>query len=103
MKISKVTDDSLKAINADLFPPKDIQGLYDNPYLVIDQLQKMYSVIYEREPLDGTEKIILQQSEILTDKTIKRIQNFFDNQWEAYKKAAEAAKISPFKTYPPLE
>ena len=102
MKISKVTDDSLKAINADLFPPKDIQGLYDNPYLVIDQLQKMYSVIYEREPLDGTEKIILQQSEILTDKTIKRIQNFFDNQWEAYKKAAEAAKISPFKTYKPL-
>jgi hypothetical protein len=77
--------------------------LYDNPYLVIDQLQRMYSVIYEREPLNGTEKIILQQSETLTDNTIKRIQNFFDNQWAAYKTAAEAAKISPFKDYKPLK
>lgn len=31
MKTSKVTEDSIKAINADLFPPKNIQGLYNNP------------------------------------------------------------------------
>ena len=103
MKISKVTTDSLKAIRADLFLPKHTQGLYDNPYLVISQLQKMYNVIYEQQPLDGTEKIILHQSDILTEKTIKRIQNFFDNQWASYEKAADAAKITPFKKYGPLE
>ncbi len=103
IKIARVTEDSIKAINADLFPPKDIQGLYDNPYLVIQQLQKMYSVIFEREPLNGTEKIILNQSEILTDKTLQRIEHFFDNQWVAYRKAAEAAKITPFKDYKPLK
>ncbi len=102
LKISKTVTDSLKAISADLFPKKDIQGLYSNPYLVPNELQRMHSVIYEREPLDGTEKLILKHSEAITEKTIKRIQNFFDTQWSAYKKAAEAAKISPFKTYKPL-
>lgn len=61
LKINKTVADSLKTIFADLFHKKDIQGLYDNPYLVIEQLQKMYFVIYERESHDGTEKIVLQQ------------------------------------------
>ena len=95
-KISKVMKDSLKAINAAISPPKNIQGIYSNPKLVTTRLRGVYSIIFEREPLNATEKLVLKQSENIIDNTLQRIDNFFKNQWTAYKKTAEGMKLSPF-------
>lgn len=95
-KISKVTKDSLKAINAAIFPPKNIQGIYSNPKLVTTKLWGAYGIIFEREPLNAIEKLVLKQSENIIDNTLQRIDNFFENQWAAYKKAAESMNLSPF-------
>ncbi len=95
-KLSKATSDSLKAINDALFPPKNVQGLYYDPNLVTSKLRNAYGIIYEREPLNATQKLILKQSGQLIDKTLQRIDNFYQNQWAAYKKAAESMHLSPF-------
>lgn len=97
MKVSKVVKDSLTAISAQLFPKPNVQGLFDNADLIPSRLRTVNSVVNETEPLDATQKLILKQSSELTDQTLTRIQSFFDHQWKAYKKAAEAAKVTPFK------
>ena len=95
-KLSKATSDSIKAINDAIFPPKNVQGIYSNPKLVTSKLRSTYGVIFEREPLNATQKLALKQSEQLIDITLQRIDNFYKNQWAAYKKAAESMDLSPF-------
>ncbi len=95
-KLCKVTGDSIEAIRNAIFPPKNVQGLYDNPKLVMSKLQGAYGIIFEKEPLDATQKMKLQQSKEIIDNTLQRIDNFFTHQWAAYKKAAEGMNLSPF-------
>ncbi len=95
-KISKVVKDSLKAINAAIFPPKNIQGIYNNPKLVTNKLRGIYGIVFEREPLNATEKLVLKQSKNTIDNTLQRIDNFFKNQWTTYRKTAKSMKLSPF-------
>jgi photosystem II stability/assembly factor-like uncharacterized protein len=95
-KLAKATADSLKAIRNTIFPPRNVQGLYYDPKLVTSRLRNAYGVIWEREPLNATQKLVLKQSEQLIDKTLQRIDNFFEGPWAAYKKMAESMHLSPF-------
>ncbi len=95
-KLSKVTGDSIKAIHDAIFPPKNVQGIYSNPKLVMSKLQNSYGIIFEREPLNATQKLEIKQSKQIIDNTLQRIDNFYKNQWAAYKKAAGSMNLSPF-------
>ncbi len=95
-KLSKTTSDTIKAINDDIFPPKNVQGLYSNPKLVMSKLQNAYGVIFEKEPLNTTQKLVLKQSDQIISSTLQRIDNFYKNQWATYKQAAESMNLSPF-------
>ena len=44
----------------------------------------------------------MQQTEKVIDKTLEKINKFFKEEWEKYKKAVKEADISPFKDYKPL-
>jgi len=39
----------------------------------------------------------------IPDKTLEKINKFFEEEWEKYKKAVKEADISPFKEYKPLK
>ncbi len=95
-KLSKTAGDSIKAIHSAIFPPKNVQGIYSNPKLVMSRLRNAYGIIFEREPLNTTQKLAIKQSKQIIDNTLQRIDNFYKSQWAAYKKAAENMNLSPF-------
>jgi len=102
-EISKVVSDSLKAISTTLFPDKNIQGIYTNPKLVTSKMRGAYSAIYDSQPLTANQKLALKQTVSIIESTVNRIQQFYDVQWKAYRKAAENAQLTPFKAYKPLK
>ncbi len=102
-QVSKVTGDSLKAISSILFPKENVQGIVRNPKVVTSKMWGLYSVIYEIQPLNATQKLVLKQTDELIDETLTRINRFFDNEWKQYREAAETAGLTPFKDYKPLE
>ena len=102
-QVSKVTADSLKAISSILFPKENVQGIYRNPKVVTSRLRGLYSLVYEIEPFNATQKLVLKQTDELISKTMERINRFFDQQWKPYREAAEKAGLTPFKDYKPLE
>ena len=102
-KTAKVTSDSLKAIKSVLFPDENVQGIFRNPNLVTSRLRGLYSMMYEIEPLNATQKLVLKQSDKLITRTVQRIQNFLDHEWKAYRTAAEGVGLTPFKKMKPLK
>ena len=95
-QLAKVTADSIHAIYYDIFPPKNVQGLYFDPHLVTTKLRGAYGVLFEKEPLNATQKLQLKLSERLIEETLNRINIFFQTQWKAYRTAAEKMNLSPF-------
>ncbi|NOY37394.1 MAG: hypothetical protein GXO83_07440 [Chlorobi bacterium] len=102
-EVSKEVNDSLTAISAILFPKENVQGIYRDPKVITSKLRGVRPVMYEIEPLNATQKLQLKQTEELIDKTVKRINTFFDTQWKTYRNAVEAVNITPFKDYKPLK
>ena len=102
-KTARVTSDSLKAIKSILFPDENVQGIFRNPHLVTAQMRGLYSVMYEIEPLNATQKLVLKQSDELITRTVQRIQHFLDHEWKAYRTAAEGVGLTPFKKMKPLK
>ncbi len=100
---AKVTSDSLKAIKSILFPDEKVQGIFRNPHLVTAQIRGLYSLMYEIEPLNATQKLVLKQSDELITRTVQRIQHFLDREWKAYRTAAEGVGLTPFKKMKPLK
>jgi photosystem II stability/assembly factor-like uncharacterized protein len=95
-KLSKATGDSIRAINNAIFPPRNVQGLYSNPKLLMTKLRSVYGVIFEKEPLTATQKLALHQAQKDINAMLMRIDNFYNISWKAYKEAAENMHLSPF-------
>jgi photosystem II stability/assembly factor-like uncharacterized protein len=102
-KVSRVTADTLKAIKAILFQPEDVQGIFRSPDVVTSKLGGLYQMMYEIEPLNATQKLVLKQSEEIIRQTVERINRFLGNEWKAYREAAEKAGLTPFKDLKPVE
>ncbi len=102
-KTAKVTADSLKTIKGILFPREDVQGIFRDPRVVTSRLRGLYSIIYEFEPLNATQKLVLKQSDELITQTVQRINRFLENEWKTYREAAEKAGFTPFKDLKPVK
>ncbi len=102
-KASKRASDTLKALSAVLFPREDVQGIFRDPNLVTARLQRLYGLLYEIEPLNATQKLVLEQSNRITEKTIRRINRFLEEEWQTYRETAEKVGVSPFRDLKPVE
>ena len=102
-KTARVTADTLKAIKKILYQPEDVQGIFRNPDVVTSKIRGIYSVIYEIEPLNATQKLVLKQSEKIAVETIQRINRFLGHEWKDYREAAGKAGLTPFKDLKPVE
>ena len=84
----------IKALIEGINSPKDIQGIYRNPQLLSHQLlnvsRHLQDVIFPPSP---TQKALLEHTETTLKRLTKPINTFFKNDWAAYKKAVEVAKI----------
>lgn len=102
-KVSKEVGDSLKAITDILIRKEGVQGIYRDTNLVTNKLRNVRSVLYSIEPMNTSQKWAMAQAEEVIDKTLEKINKFFEEEWEKYKKAVKEADISPFKEYKPLK
>ncbi len=102
-KTARVTVDTLKAIKKILYQPEDVQGIFRNPDVVTSKIRGLYSVIYELEPLNATQKLVLKQTQQVVEETVRRINRFLEQEWTDYRQTAEKAGLTPFKDIKPVE
>jgi hypothetical protein len=102
-EVTKEVQTSMKEITDKLQPREGVQGIYRDPNLVTSKLRGVRSITNEIDPLNTTQQITIEQIENLVQETMVKINTFFEEDWEKYKKAVEEANISFFKEYEPLE
>ena len=100
---TKIQNGSLKEITDIILPKEGVQGIYRDPNLVTSKLRGLRSLTNETDPLNTTQKWTIEQMEKLVEETMEKINTFFKEDWEKYKKAVDEAEISFFKEYEPLE
>ena len=93
----KAAADTLKAIGSVLEPDRSIKGIFRDPKVITRDLWRIRSLLYETDPLNETQLLILEQAEKNIDKVMLRIIRFFDEQWPAYRDAVEKANLSLFR------
>ncbi len=93
----------MKIMTADMINKEGVQGIYRNPDIVTSKIRAIRSAVYSIEPLNDTELLTLKQSEEIIDKTLEKVNKFYEEEWPKYRKAVEDANITPFKDYKPLK
>ncbi len=101
-EVTRKVEASLKEITDVIQAREDVQGIYRDPNLVTSKIRGVRSIVNETDPLNTTQQWTIEQVEQLIEKTMNSINNFFEEDWEEYKKAVEEAEISFFKEYEPL-
>ncbi len=102
-KISKAVKDSLKSLMALINQP-EVQGLKDNPDNVSSRLSTVYEYVnssYEAPGRTADAALLLADEKL--ERTIKRVNNFFETSWKKYQDAVKKAGISFFDEYEPLK
>lgn len=101
-EVTKEVQASLKEITDVILPREDVQGIYRDPDLVTSKIRGVRSIVNETDPLNTTQQWSIEQIEQLIEQTMDKINRFFEEDWEKYKRAVEEAEISFFKEYEPL-
>ena len=101
-EVTKEVQASLKEITDVVLPREDVQGIYRDPDLVTSKIRGVRSILNETDPLNTTQQWTIEQIEQLIGETMDKINRFFEEDWEKYKRAVEEAEISFFKEYEPL-
>jgi len=101
-EVTKEVQASLKEITDVILPREDVQGIYRDPDLVTSKIRGVRSIVNETDPLNTTQQWTIEQIEQLIEQTMDKINRFFEEGWEKYKRAVEEAEISFFKEYDPL-
>ena len=104
-KASKAIQDSIKTKRELISGKKFEKQGYGRPYQVTPQ-GKIYEVMNyidsKQITLTADDIKLVEQLEILTKETIEKINDFFANNWTAYRKKVEATPIKTFKDYLPI-
>ena len=105
-KSTKAMQDSIKAIRETISgKPSDKQGINrDSGPTVLRAIQIASQYIGSKNVAPGAqeEKLVMNAEEKISE-TIKRINNFYTNNWAAYRQQVEGTKLNLFKEYKPIE
>jgi len=94
--ISKSIELILNKIN----PPKDMQGFSRNPALVDTQLNTARRLLQNTLfPATKTQETLLNQTEKNVVPVLDEIDEFFKNDWAAFKDAVESSQFSWFEEF----
>lgn len=104
MNLGKTCTDSIKALQALYRTPKDFEG-YDHVTVRLnDLLYAASSYINSADGVPGaTTDIALKAAEDRLKMVLKRINDFFEKEWKAYRAAAEGVETPMFKDYTPIQ
>ena len=102
-EVTKEVEKSMKEMTVDMLQKENVQGIFRNPDIVTTKIRGIRSALYSIEPLNKTELLTLKQAEEAIDKTLEKVNKFYEEDWVKYRKAVEEAEITPFKDYKPLQ
>lgn len=104
-KASTRMQDSLKVYDALFRNPENAQqGIQRNPDQITAILGQAASYLGQNpEPVNSTQRLALDIAEMEAAKVLERVNAFFAKDWPAYRQQAEAAQLTPFKAYEPVE
>ncbi len=105
-KSTKAMQDSVKAIRETITGKvSDKQGINrDAGPTVMRSMQVAMQYIGSKNVAPGAqEEQLIINAENKINETIKRINNFYTNNWAAYRQLAEGTKLNLFKEYKPIE
>jgi hypothetical protein len=99
----KAMQDSIKAL-LELINPKEVQGIRRDPFIVSSRLGLASNYLRSASEAPGeTERIAVVQATESLQKALAKINAFFEREWPAYQQAVEAAEVSWFEKYEPLQ
>ena len=99
-KNGKVITDSLKALEELIVNKKGLQGIVRSPNILSGKVGAINRYLYNN--LSGPNQshaYLLDYAEKETNKVLKRVNNFFEKDWEEYQSNVEDADLSLFKEY----
>jgi len=99
-KNGKVITDSLKVLEELIVNKKGLQGIVRSPNILSRKVGSINRYLYNN--LSGPNQshdYLLGYAEEETNKVLKRVNNFFENDWEKYQSNVEDADLSLFKEY----
>ena len=102
-KQGKAMADSLTALT-EMFSGKEVQGFSRDPSTVMSRLFTARSYVQSGlNAPDPSAHIALEQAEATLQAAIDEVNAFFAGDWAAYQQAVEAANVSLFEAFEPLE
>ncbi|TAF67344.1 MAG: hypothetical protein EAZ55_03235 [Cytophagales bacterium] len=103
-KQGKVLQDSIKAFREIITGKDDVQGIFrDSDVLTAEIGQAFWHLQSSWEKPDSGHLVLVNGVEQKLKDLITRINAFYDKDWRSFQQQVENAKISPFKTYEPIE
>lgn len=103
---TKAVKDSVKALMDYVFGPEDErQGITRNPdpSVTTHLYRPMQYIRSSIGGPDATERILMRKAREAAGEAIDKINAFFADEWPAYVDQMEAAELSPFKRFEPVE
>ncbi len=102
-KQGKAMADSLTALT-EMFSGKEVQGFSRDPSTVMSRLFTARGYVQSGfNAPDPSAHLALEQAEATLQAAIDEVNAFFADDWAAYQQAVEAAEVSLFETFEPLE
>ena len=104
LKESKAMKDSLKTLYELVFPPRDLQGIYRNPTLLISQIyETSYYMGDPLAPATANQAFSFKETIATTDSFLQRYNAFFSTAFADYKKAVASLDLSLFEDWEQLD
>jgi hypothetical protein len=92
---SKQVKDQIKELMSLVTQTEDVQGIYSNDELLVSRLFTAYRSIYDvLYPITPTQRHHIAFAKKAVEPIVAKIDAFLKQDWQAYKKAVQEAKLS---------
>lgn len=94
--IATEIDKSIKEFNELMYGPKNVQGIYRNPKQISNKIRPAFSGLFALTKLNTNQKFAIEQAEKTITEFTKKLNGFFNIEWNKYQEAVTKAEISIF-------
>lgn len=103
-KSGKAMSDSLKTLEELIVNKKGLQGIVRSPDILSAKIRAIGRYLYSNlTGPNNSHQYLLDYSEDETEKVLKKVNEFFNNDWQEYQSKVEDSNLSFFKSYKPIK
>ncbi len=103
-KSGKAMSDSLKTLEELIVNKKGLQGIVRSPDILSAKIRAIGRYLYSNlTGPNNSHQYLLDYSEDETEKVLKKVNEFFNDDWQEYQSKVEDSNLSFFKSYKPIK